>query len=141
MKPIDDAEIGRRARVELVHECRRLAELLHGTYKAWDVRVSEHADGSFSCYAYNCRDERYVSLFPDGRVAVTTWHTSGHNGDPYGEETRQLDPVAAKHELVHLRDSLQEQAIAFERKLQQQAAERREHDALLKNVRARLKNI
>jgi hypothetical protein len=129
-----------RQRMDLVRECRSLAQLLHDDYKVWDVRVSEHADGSFGVRSYNCRDERYVSLFPDGRVALTTWQTSHHNGDPYGEETKFLDPVLAHKELEHTRNWLEAKAVDCERDRQAKAAEKREHDMLLKNVRARLRN-
>lgn len=129
----------KRERMELVRECHKLAELCHRTYKDFDVRVHDNADGTFSCVRYDCREGRLLSMDWDGNVKLTTWEISGHNGDPYGEETRLIkDPVAAKQELVACRNGLLARAVDHERRLLEEAKQRKVEDVALANVKARL---
>ncbi len=46
---------------------------------------------------YNCRDEQSYAV-EDGKVIHTTWETSGHNGDPYGEKSREVTKLVAQWE-------------------------------------------
>ena len=128
----------RRERMELVRECHKLTELLHRTYKDWDHRVCENADGTFSCVRYNSRDERLLSMDWDGNVKLSTWQTSHHNGDPYDYKTINLDPGAAKNELTWLRNGLLQACVDAEKKLIEEAKKQKVDDVALANVRARL---
>lgn len=128
-----------RERMELVRECRKLADLLQHTYKDFNTRVSENADGTFSCEPYDCRDERCISIDWDGNVKLTTWQTSGHNGDPYGEETKTLDPAHAKQELVGLKNLLMSRAVDAEKRFLEEAKKQKVDDVATANVMARLR--
>lgn len=137
----------RKLRLDLMQEVRKLARYIYERRAemvgAYGVCAPDPDKDGFVCVdVYDCREERSFSFNPlTGEARLSTWQTSGHNGDPYGEETRNLGHEETMAELHASYNRLEQRALQHEVKLLKEREAKSFENAARKNLKASLRSL